>query len=113
MEHDLERTHEWHTGIRSAQFQPRECVLSMVEGSGDRQMTTTPQPEVNKQETEIIAMTCKYMDEWISSMDDLSADEQRVVDDYLLAKKNFLIKTDTLLVLFFTHEKNKYDKADE
>ena len=85
----------------------------MVEGSGDRQMTTTPQPEVNKQETEIIAMTCKYMDEWISSMDDLSADEQRVVDDYLLAKKNFLIKTDSLLVLFFTHEKNKYDKADE
>jgi len=76
-------------------------------------MTTTPGTEVIKQENEIIAMTCKYMDEWISSMDDLSADEQRIVDDYLLAKKNFLIKTDALLVLFFTHEKNKYDKADE
>ena len=76
-------------------------------------MTTTPGTEVIKQENEIIAMTCKYMDEWISSMDDLSADEKRVVDDYLLAKKNFLIKTDSLLVLFFTHEKNKYDKADE
>jgi hypothetical protein len=76
-------------------------------------MTTTPGTEVNKQETEIIAMTSKYMGEWISSMDDLSADEQRIVDDYLLAKKNFLIKTDALLVLFFTHEKNKYDKADE
>ena len=76
-------------------------------------MTTTPGIEVIKQENEIIAMTCKYMDEWISSMDDLSADEQRIVDDYLFAKKNFLIKTDALLVLFFTHEKNKYDKADE
>lgn len=76
-------------------------------------MTTTPGTEVIKQENEIIAMTCKYMDEWISSMDDLSADEQRIVDEYLLAKKNFLIKTDSLLVLFFTHEKNKYDKADE
>ena len=76
-------------------------------------MTTTPGTEVIKQENEIIAMTCKYMDEWISSMDDLSADEQRIVDDYLLAKKNFLIKTDALLVLFFTHEKNKYDKADK
>ena len=76
-------------------------------------MTTTPGTEVIKQENEIIAMTCKYMDEWISSMDDLSADEQRIVDEYLLAKKNFLIKTDGLLVLFFTHEKNKYDKADE
>jgi len=76
-------------------------------------MTTTPGTEVIKQENEIIAMTCKYMDEWISSMDDLSADEQRIVDEYLLAKKNFLIKTDALLVLFFTHEKNKYDKADE
>ena len=76
-------------------------------------MTTTPGTEVIKQENEIIAMTCKYMGEWISCMDDLSADEKRVVDDYLLAKKNFLIKTDSLLVLFFTHEKNKYDKADE
>ena len=76
-------------------------------------MTTTPGTEVIKQENEIIAMTCKYMGEWISSMDDLSADGKRVVDDYLLAKKNFLIKTDSLLVLFFTHEKNKYDKADE
>ena len=76
-------------------------------------MTTTPGTEAIKQENEIIAMTCKYMDEWVSSMDDLSADEQRIVDDYLLAKKNFLIKTDALLVLFFTHEKNKYDKADE
>ena len=76
-------------------------------------MTTAPVTEVKKQETEIIAMTCKYMGEWISSMDDLSADEKRVVDDYLLAKKNFLIKTDSLLVLFFSHEKNKYDKADE
>ena len=76
-------------------------------------MTTTPGTEVIKQENEIIAMTCKYMDEWISSMNDLSADEQRIVDEYLLAKKNFLIKTDALLVLFFTHEKNKYDKADE
>ena len=76
-------------------------------------MTTTPGTEVIKQENEIIAMTCKYMDEWISSMDDLSADEQRIVDEYLLAKKNFLIKTDSLLVLFFSHEKNKYDKADE
>ena len=76
-------------------------------------MTTTPGTEVIKQENEIIAMTCKYMDEWISSMDDLSADEQRIVDEYLLAKKNFLIKTDALLVLFFSHEKNKYDKADE
>ena len=75
-------------------------------------MTTAPGPEVKKQETEIIAMTCKYMGEWISSMDDLSADGKRVVDDYLLAKKNFLIKTDSLLVLFFSHEKNKYDKAD-
>ena len=76
-------------------------------------MTTVPGTEVIKQENEIIAMTCKYMDEWISSMDDLSADEQRIVDDYLLAKENFLIKTDALLVLFFTHEKNKYDKADK
>ena len=76
-------------------------------------MTTTPGTEVIKQENEIIAMTCKYMDEWISSMNDLSADEQHIVDEYLLAKKNFLIKTDALLVLFFTHEKNKYDKADE
>ena len=76
-------------------------------------MTTTPGTEVIKQENEIIAMTCKYMDEWISSMDDLSADEQHIVDDYQLAKKNFLIKTDSLLVLFFSHEKNKYDKADE
>ena len=76
-------------------------------------MTTTPGTEVIKQENEIIAMTCKYMGEWISSMGDLSADEQRIVDEYLLAKKNFLIKTDSLLVLFFTHEKNKYDKADE
>ena len=76
-------------------------------------MTTTPGTEVIKQENEIIAMTCKYMGEWISSMDDLSADGKRVVDDYLLAKKNFLIKTDSLLVLFFTHEKNKYDKADK
>jgi len=76
-------------------------------------MTTISGTEVIKQENEIIAMTCKYMDEWISSMDDLSADEQRIVDEYLLAKKNFLIKTDALLVLFFTHEKNKYDKADE
>ena len=76
-------------------------------------MTTTPGTEVIKQENEIIAMTCKYMDEWISSMDNLSVDEQRIVDEYLLAKKNFLIKTDALLVLFFTHEKNKYDKADE
>jgi len=46
-------------------------------------MTTTPGTEVIKQENEIIAMTCKYMDEWISSMDDLSADEQRIVDEYL------------------------------
>ena len=76
-------------------------------------MTTVPGTEVIKQENEIIAMTCKYMDEWISSMDDLSADEQRIVDEYLLAKKNFLIKTDALLVLFFSHEKNKYDKADK
>ena len=75
-------------------------------------MTTIPGTEIIKQENEIIAMTCKYMDEWISSMDDLSADEQRIVDEYLLAKKNFLIKTDALLVLFFSHEKNKYDKAD-
>ncbi len=76
-------------------------------------MTTTPGTELIKQENKIIAMTCKYMGEWISSMDDLSADEKRVVDDYLLAKKNFLIKTDALLVLFFTHEKNKYDKAEK
>jgi hypothetical protein len=71
-------------------------------------MTTSPARE----EAEIIAKACLFMNEWISKTENISAAEQIVVDAYLLAKKNFLVKIDTLVVLFIAHEKNENDKVD-
>jgi hypothetical protein len=76
-------------------------------------MTTTPGEETNETEYEVIAKACRFMSEWISKKDDVSADEQRGVNAYLRAKKSFLGKVTTVVVMVFAHTPNEDVKAVE
>ena len=76
-------------------------------------MTTTPDHETNETQDEVIAKACRFMSEWISKKDDGSADEQRGVNAYLRAKKSFLGKVTTVVVMVFAHTPNEEVKAVE
>lgn len=76
-------------------------------------MTTTPDHETNETQDEVIAKACRFMSEWISKNDDVSADEQRGVNAYLRAKKSFLGKVTTVVVMVFAHTPNEDVKAVE
>jgi len=62
---------------------------------------------------EIIARACRLVDEWICKADIVSAAEQSIVDAYLRAKIEFLVKLETVAVLAIEHKNNEDDKADE
>ena len=76
-------------------------------------MTTTPNEENKETEDEVNVKTCRFMSEWISKKDDGSADEQRGVNAYLRAKKSFLGKVTTVVVMVFAHTPNEEVKAVE
>ena len=76
-------------------------------------MTTTPDKETNETEDEVIAKACRFMSEWISKKDDGSVEEQRGVNAYLRAKKSFLGKVTTVVVMVFAHIPNEDIKAVE
>ena len=76
-------------------------------------MTTPSDSKANEQEAEVIAEACRFVGEWISKTDDLSAEEQGGVNAYLRAKKNFLGKVTTVVVMVFAHTPNEDDKAVE
>ena len=76
-------------------------------------MTTMPDKETTETEDQVIAKACRFMSEWISKKDDGSADEQRGVNAYLRAKKSFLGKVTTVVVMVFAHTPNEEVKAVE
>ena len=76
-------------------------------------MTTAPNEKTAGMEDEVIAKGCSFMSEWISKTDNVSADEQRGVDAYINAKKSFLGKVTTAVVMVFAHSTTEGNRAVE
>jgi hypothetical protein len=75
-------------------------------------MTPAFDKEINWR-AEIIARAYRLVGEWICKAGDISAAERSIVDAYLRAKIEFLVKLETVAVLAIEHKNNEDNKAVE
>lgn len=63
--------------------------------------------ERSEQEQKVIAMTERYMDDWIAATPNLSTWESDIVRAYLEARSAYIEKINAMVVMFIQHDSGR------